>query len=81
MYKCTYIYKCGGNGLDYEWDPRKAAQNSKKHAVHFADAVTALEDEHALTFRDPASLAEEPVDYAGERCHVGSAGCGLRLAR
>lgn len=45
--------------MDYEWDPRKAAQNSKKHGVHFTDAITALEDEQALTFQDPASLAEE----------------------
>jgi len=43
----------------YEWDPRKARANFEKHAVHFADAVTALEDELALTMRDPYSEDEE----------------------
>ncbi len=34
------------------WDPEKAAANWKKHGVDFADAATALEDEHALTVED-----------------------------
>ncbi len=37
----------------YEWDPRKAEENFRKHKVDFADAVIALEDEHALTIEDP----------------------------
>ncbi|MBK8164305.1 MAG: BrnT family toxin [Gammaproteobacteria bacterium] len=40
--------------MEYEWDPRKAAQNIRKHGVDFADAVVALEDENALTVDDPA---------------------------
>ena len=39
--------------MDYEWDPRKAAENLRKHGVDFADAVIALEDENALTIEDP----------------------------
>ena len=35
-----------------EWDPAKARANFRKHAVRFADAVVALEDEHAITIRD-----------------------------
>lgn len=38
--------------MDYEWDPRKAAENLSKHGVDFADAVIALEDENALTIED-----------------------------
>lgn len=38
--------------MEYEWDPRKAAENFKKHGVDFADAVIALEDENALTIED-----------------------------
>jgi uncharacterized protein len=38
--------------MDYEWDSRKAAGNLRKHGVDFADAVTALEDELALTLDD-----------------------------
>jgi len=42
-----------------EWDPAKAQQNVRKHGVSFADAVTALEDERALTDRDLSSDDEE----------------------
>jgi uncharacterized DUF497 family protein len=42
--------------MDYEWGPRKAAQNLRKHGVDFADAVLALEDEHALTIEDRDSV-------------------------
>lgn len=36
-----------------EWDSGKARLNSRKHGVSFADAVASLEDEGALTMRDP----------------------------
>ncbi len=39
--------------MGYEWAPRKAAENLRKHGVDFADAVIALEDEYALTVEDP----------------------------
>jgi uncharacterized DUF497 family protein len=42
-----------------EWDPGKARLNSRKHGVSFADAVASLEDEGALTMRDPSSGEEE----------------------
>lgn len=38
--------------MDIEWNPRKAAENLRKHGVDFADAVIALEDENALTIED-----------------------------
>ncbi len=38
--------------MDIDWDPRKAAENLRKHGVDFADAVIALEDENALTIED-----------------------------
>jgi len=38
--------------MDYEWDPRKAKENLRKHGVDFADAVIALEDVNALTVED-----------------------------
>ncbi len=38
--------------MDIERDPRKAAENLRKHSVDFADAVIALEDENALTIED-----------------------------
>ena len=39
--------------MEFEWDPRKAKGNLRKHGVDFADAVIALEDENALTIEDP----------------------------
>ena len=38
--------------VDYEWDDRKARSNLEKHGVDFADAVSVLEDELALTVPD-----------------------------
>jgi len=38
--------------MDYEWDPNKAKANLDKHGVDFADAVTALEDDVAITIED-----------------------------
>src|ERR1041385_8745591 len=38
--------------VSYEWDPKKAASNLRKHGIDFADAVTALEDDQALTLDD-----------------------------
>lgn len=38
--------------MGFEWDSRKAVSNLKKHGVDFADAVTVLFDELAVTTRD-----------------------------
>lgn len=38
--------------VDYEWDEDKALTNIQKHGIDFADAVSALEDEEALTRED-----------------------------
>lgn len=38
--------------IAFEWDPRKAAANARKHGVQFADAVPVLEDELAITIRE-----------------------------
>ncbi len=43
----------------FEWDPPKAAANLRTHRVSFAEAVTVLEDEFALTREDPDAV-EEP---------------------
>ncbi len=45
--------------MESEWDPAKARANFKKHGVRFADAVSALEDDSALTIRDLSSDIEE----------------------
>ena len=47
MHNCTYT-----DSVAYEWDAAKAIANLRKHGVDFADAVTALEDELALTMEN-----------------------------
>lgn len=47
--------------ITFEWDPRKAAGNVRKHGVSFADAVNVLDDDRALTFRDEAEDEERWV--------------------
>jgi hypothetical protein len=42
-----------------EWDNRKAAANLRKHGVAFEEAVTALEDPLAVTYRDPDHSTDE----------------------
>ena len=42
-----------------EWDPRKAQANLRTHGVSFAEAVTVLEDDFALTREDPDGAEEE----------------------
>jgi uncharacterized protein len=53
MHNCAYTY------LSYEWDAAKARANFEKHGIHFADAATTLEDDLALTVRDPFPEDEE----------------------
>ena len=38
--------------MEFEWDPRKAANNIRKHGVRFAEAATVFEDDAALTMPD-----------------------------
>lgn len=51
--------------MSYEWDPAKARANLEKHGIHFADAVTVLEDDLALTLRDPFSDDEDRMITLG----------------
>lgn len=53
-YSCAYHSKV----TEYEWDPAKAASNYRKHGIHFADAVGALEDDRAITIADTSSDEE-----------------------
>ena len=47
-------------GIDFEWDPNKAARNVRKHSVTFEDAATVFQDDLSMTVPDPDhSMAEE----------------------
>jgi uncharacterized DUF497 family protein len=43
----------------YEWDPKKADENLKRHKVSFDEATTVFTDPFALTFDDPDHSLEE----------------------
>ncbi len=45
--------------VSFEWDPAKAELNRRKHGIDFADAVSVLEDESALTLEDLAAEFEQ----------------------
>jgi uncharacterized DUF497 family protein len=51
--KCLYT-----DGVRFEWDPPKAEANLRTHLVSFAEAVTVLEDDFALTREDPNATGE-----------------------
>lgn len=38
--------------IRFQWDPRKAAQNERKHAVSFSEAASVFRDPHARIFHD-----------------------------
>ncbi len=44
-----------------QWDPVKARANLRDHGIRFADAVTALEDERAISVRDDRAAEERWV--------------------
>ena len=45
--------------MTFEWDPKKAAANLKKHRVTFQEAATVFGDPLAITFQDPDHSMDE----------------------
>ena len=45
--------------LTFEWDESKRRANLAKHRIDFADAVTAFEDDNAITLPDEDSDEED----------------------
>lgn len=45
--------------MRFEWDPKKAATNLKKHGVSFQEAATVFGDPLAITFQDPDHSKDE----------------------
>jgi len=73
--------------MRFEWEPRKAARNRRKHGVSFEEALTVFYDSLAATFSDPNHSEGEPrqitVGYSAKGrllvvCHTDRRG-GLRL--
>jgi uncharacterized DUF497 family protein len=45
--------------MQFEWDPKKAKRNFRKHGVSFEEAVTAFYDPLSATFDDPDHSVDE----------------------
>jgi uncharacterized DUF497 family protein len=45
--------------MDFEWDPKKAKENARKHEVSFSEASTVFGDSLAVTFSDPDHSLDE----------------------
>jgi len=45
--------------VNFEWDPRKAAQNRRKHGDSFQEAATVYADPLAVTYHDPDHSVSE----------------------
>jgi uncharacterized DUF497 family protein len=45
--------------MEFEWDPKKAAVNIRKHNVTFQEAATIFGDPLAITFEDPEHSTNE----------------------
>jgi uncharacterized DUF497 family protein len=39
--------------VEFEWDPKKADENLKKHGVEFVESTTVFADPLSITVRDP----------------------------
>lgn len=53
--------------MDFEWDPKKAAENLRKHRVSFGEAATVFGDSLGVTVRDPDhSEAEQRLLTVGK---------------
>ena len=60
--------------MKFEWDPRKAAANVRKHGVSFVDAITVFADPLAKIHDDPDHSEAEAREII-----VGHASAGLLL--
>ena len=49
--------------MAFEWDPRKAERNFRKHGVEFVDAVIVFDDERAITLLDEHSNEERYLTF------------------
>jgi uncharacterized DUF497 family protein len=45
--------------LEFEWDPRKAAANWRRHHVGFTEAATVFSDDLSATVYDPDHSVDE----------------------
>ncbi len=56
--------------LSFEWDPRKAAYNRRKHGVSFEEAVQVFGDPLARIFDDPDHSSGERRQGSYSQCET-----------
>ena len=49
--------------MSFEWDPRKAEANYKKHRVYFSESLPVFKDDCAITVKDDVS---DPIEQCFE---------------
>ena len=49
--------------MEYEWDPKKADRNLRKHGVDFVDAVIVFDDDRAITLQDEHPTEERYLTF------------------
>ncbi len=49
--------------MDFEWDPKKAAANRRKHGIEFVDAVLVFDDDRGVTLHDENPAEERYVTF------------------
>ncbi len=50
--KLPFLVYTENSKISFDWDPKKAASNQKKHRVSFDHAITVFDDPNALTALD-----------------------------
>lgn len=54
-----YMYNVQMTSLRFEWEPRKASANLKKHGISFEEAKSVFYDESARLISDPDHSEDE----------------------
>jgi len=49
--------------VEFEWDPKKAEANRRKHRIEFLDAVVVFDDDRAITLQDENPTEERYVTF------------------
>ncbi len=52
-------FLCYNKCVRFEWDPRKAAENERKHGVSFPEAATCFDDPKGCYLRNEAPAYED----------------------
>jgi uncharacterized DUF497 family protein len=60
------VHHRGSRTLDFEWDPKKADRNRRKHGVEFLDAVAIFDDDRAITLIDEHPEEERYVSFGAD---------------